>query len=272
MSLEGVVGRRYGPANVSVDPARVAQFVEAVGEDPDRWETFAPPSFASALLFAVAPAFLADPDVTPFTSTLIHSDQRFAWSGPMAVGGSVDVSAEVVSARERRGLWFVGFSARATGGGTVVESDSTFILSDASAGEPVEAVEPPALAGSLATPVEVDGAEVATVRSVSRADLVRYASASQDFNPIHWDHDSAVAAGFPGVVAHGLLMLSWMVSLGAAVRTGAHPVAEVAARFRKPLLPATECRVVGEVGSEAAMAVRVEAEGDTLVTGTVTLT
>lgn len=41
----------------------------------------------------------------------------------------------------------------------------------------------------------------------TRADLVRYAGASTDFNPIHWSDSKAAELGLPGVVAHGMLTM-----------------------------------------------------------------
>ena len=43
---------------------------------------------------------------------------------------------------------------------------------------------------------------------VTRADLVRYAGASTDFNPIHYSERFAAAVGLPGVVAHGMLTMA----------------------------------------------------------------
>lgn len=43
---------------------------------------------------------------------------------------------------------------------------------------------------------------------VTRADLVRYAGASGDFNPIHWSERTARAVGLPGVIAHGMLTMA----------------------------------------------------------------
>ena len=39
---------------------------------------------------------------------------------------------------------------------------------------------------------------------VDRARLVRYAGASGDFNPIHWNDAFAAEVGLPGVIAHGM--------------------------------------------------------------------
>ncbi|MFP5416981.1 MAG: MaoC/PaaZ C-terminal domain-containing protein [Actinomycetes bacterium] len=41
----------------------------------------------------------------------------------------------------------------------------------------------------------------------TRADLVRYAGASGDFNPIHWSDRAAAALGLPSVIAHGMLTM-----------------------------------------------------------------
>ena len=44
--------------------------------------------------------------------------------------------------------------------------------------------------------------------TVTRADLVRYAGASGDFNPIHWSDRVATSVGLPGVIAHGMLTMA----------------------------------------------------------------
>jgi acyl dehydratase len=43
---------------------------------------------------------------------------------------------------------------------------------------------------------------------ITRADLVRYAGASGDFNPIHWSDRTASSVGLPGVIAHGMLTMA----------------------------------------------------------------
>jgi acyl dehydratase len=43
---------------------------------------------------------------------------------------------------------------------------------------------------------------------VTRADLVRYAGASGDFNPIHWNQRIATSVGLPDVIAHGMLTMA----------------------------------------------------------------
>jgi acyl dehydratase len=81
------------------------------------------------------------------------------------------------------------------------------------------------------------GAELPTqTYVVTRADLVRYAGASGDFNPIHWSDRSAEAVGLPGVIAHGMLT---MALAGRAVTTWAGDpgaVVDYGVRFTRPVV------------------------------------
>lgn len=45
-------------------------------------------------------------------------------------------------------------------------------------------------------------------KSIDMQTLVRYAGASGDFNPIHYDEQAALAAGLQGVIGHGMLAMS----------------------------------------------------------------
>lgn len=49
--------------------------------------------------------------------------------------------------------------------------------------------------------------------TVSREQLVRYAGASDDYNPIHYDDGVARELGLPGVIVHGMLNMGLMVRL-----------------------------------------------------------
>jgi hypothetical protein len=43
---------------------------------------------------------------------------------------------------------------------------------------------------------------------VTRLDLVKYAGASGDFNPIHWNERFAASVGLPDVIAHGMYTMA----------------------------------------------------------------
>ncbi|MDH6461079.1 acyl dehydratase [Micromonospora sp. A200] len=71
---------------------------------------------------------------------------------------------------------------------------------------------------------------------ITRADLVRYAGASGDFNPIHWNDRTATKVGLPGVIAHGMFT---MALVGRAVTTWAgapDAVVDFGVRFTRPVV------------------------------------
>lgn len=53
------------------------------------------------------------------------------------------------------------------------------------------------------------GTEIPAQRyPVTRLDLVKYAGASGDFNPIHWNERFATSVGLPDVIAHGMYTMA----------------------------------------------------------------
>ena len=70
----------------------------------------------------------------------------------------------------------------------------------------------------------------------TRADLVRYAGASGDFNVIHWNERIATSVGLPNVIAHGMLTMAqvgrvvtdWLGDPGALLELGV--------RFTRPVV------------------------------------
>ncbi len=254
MALEHLEGAVYGPVRTSVAAAKVAEYVRATGDDSERWIRAAPPSYAGALLFAVAPQFLSSDAVSGHTAVLIHADQAFAWHAPLAIGGEVAVAGRVDRVRARGGVDFVTFAADVTAddGTVLLESTSTFLLGAEPAGDrPASRAEPSVddHAGFDAPAKPVDDAWPDVTRSASRIDLVRYAGASGDFNPIHFDHDAAVGAGLAGVVVHGLLMGAWLLQPAAALRAGNRPLAHAKLRFRDPLYAGEGAVLSGSIGA-----------------------
>lgn len=49
-----------------------------------------------------------------------------------------------------------------------------------------------------------DSLESVVIKQVKRLDLIKYAGASGDFNPIHTIDSEAIKAGLPGIIAHGM--------------------------------------------------------------------
>ena len=70
---------------------------------------------------------------------------------------------------------------------------------------------------------------------LTRADLIRYAGASGDFNPIHWNQRFAEAVGLPGVIAHGMLTMGAAVQLVVDWAQDPAAIVDYQTRFTKPV-------------------------------------
>jgi len=71
---------------------------------------------------------------------------------------------------------------------------------------------------------------------VTRADLVRYAGASGDFNPIHWSDRFAASVGLPGVIAHGMLTMALGARLVTQWTGDPSAVRRYGVRFTRPVV------------------------------------
>ena len=71
---------------------------------------------------------------------------------------------------------------------------------------------------------------------VTRAGLVRYAGASGDFNPIHWNDRVATGVGLPGVIAHGMLTMALAGRLVTQWAGDPSAVRSFGVRFTRPVI------------------------------------
>ena len=95
-----------------------------------------------------------------------------------------------------------------------------------------------------------------TTLEISRADLVRYAGASGDFNPIHWNERFARSVELPGVIAHGMFTMGAAVQLVTDWIGDPGAVLDYQTRFTRPVLvediedaPGAVVNVTGTIGA-----------------------
>ncbi|GFZ78339.1 MaoC/PaaZ C-terminal domain-containing protein [Nesterenkonia alkaliphila] len=106
---------------------------------------------------------------------------------------------------------------------------------------------------------------------LSRADLIRYAAASGDHNPIHWNERFAQQVGLPGVIAHGMLTMGAAVGLVGDWAGDPAAVTDYQTRFSKPVpvpdptqgspdTPTAQLEITAKVGKldEAAGTARID--------------
>lgn len=91
-------------------------------------------------------------------------------------------------------------------------------------------------------------------RTLTRTDLVRYAGASGDLNPIHYNDAAAAALGLPGVIAHGMLTMGSALRLVTDWAGDPARVLSYAVRFTKPVIvPAAGAVTLSVGGSVTAV-------------------
>jgi len=71
---------------------------------------------------------------------------------------------------------------------------------------------------------------------IHRVDLVRYAGASGDFNPIHWNERFAVEVGLPNVIAHGMFTMASAIRVVTDWTGDPGAVLEYGVRFTRPVV------------------------------------
>ena len=71
---------------------------------------------------------------------------------------------------------------------------------------------------------------------VNRADLVRYAGASGDFNPIHWNERFAKEVELPSVIAHGMYTMGSVIDLVSQWVGNPGAIIDYQTRFTKPVV------------------------------------
>jgi acyl dehydratase len=88
---------------------------------------------------------------------------------------------------------------------------------------------------TVPTGVEVGTELPSQTFTITRADLVRYAGASGDFNVIHWNQRIAQSVGLPDVIAHGMYTMALAVRVVTDWAGDPARVVEYGVRMTRPV-------------------------------------
>ncbi|MDA3649802.1 MaoC family dehydratase [Saccharopolyspora indica] len=92
---------------------------------------------------------------------------------------------------------------------------------------------------------------------LTRADLVRYAGASGDFNPIHWNERFATGVGLPDVIAHGMLTMAVAGRLVSEWTGDPGAIVHYSVRFTRPVVVPND-----DTGAQVDVAGKISAIND----------
>jgi acyl dehydratase len=187
-----------------VEAGKVREFAQATGstcaEHLRAVDPVAPVTFPASSALWMAAENSAWRGIPRDFRNVLHGESEFWYARPLVAGTELTAHQAMERQYEKAGRR----------GGTMAFTE---VLTRFSAGEELVATmkhvsirtsEVPPTAAPPAAPVEPPaGAYVGPPLTVT--DFVRYQGASGDFNPIHHDTAYAVAAGFPGPFAVGML-------------------------------------------------------------------
>ncbi|GLY46852.1 MaoC/PaaZ C-terminal domain-containing protein [Lentzea sp. NBRC 102530] len=167
------------------------QFAQVIGHT----RATVPPTFVIGPVLEAVEELVRGDDLGLDYDRIVHRAQRIHHLRPCT--DRVEVRARTLDVRSFRGNVIGRFSVELHDDAGVVCSALTTLVQGGAPAAPGKATE--------AVPLG---------RVFVDQDLVtRYADASGDHNPIHLDPAAARAAGFPGVIAHGMLTAGLALSL-----------------------------------------------------------
>lgn len=105
---------------------------------------------------------------------------------------------------------------------------------------------------------------------ITQTDIVRFAGAGGDFNPLHHDPEHARAAGMPGVVSMGQLQAG-MLAAWVSDLVGVENLLRFSVRFSSPLAIGETLELTGRVESvedaEAVLGIEARVDDRVVISG-----
>ncbi|MFT4884111.1 MAG: peroxisomal enoyl-CoA hydratase 2 [Natronomonas sp.] len=279
-----------------VEAGKVAEFAAAVGDDDPVFRDQAvaadrglerrpaPPTFTRTSMF---PRYRPDGvgrlgfDLAFDIRYELHGEQRYEFERPVYVGDTLSATTTLSDAYEREGrdgniLTFAVLETEYVdeAGDSVVTERETLIETDGTISEEGQqsgSLDWDATRGAVVRQPTTDGyplgsaAEASVgdegptiiVEEVTPQDFVRYAGASGDFNPIHYDEQYATALGNEGVFGQGMLTAGYTGRF-LSDWFGVEALRRFRTRFTARVWPGDTLTVRGEVTDVNASEVTVE--------------
>ncbi|MER5732705.1 MaoC family dehydratase [Streptomyces sp. NPDC002138] len=192
----------------------------------------------------------------PGPVSVVHLGQDIRVLRPVRPGERVTVRLEVLGVRKEPRGARIALKVRLTGEGAGSSGPEPFaelvisaLLVGATLLEPFGDI-----AGGSAAPAPLGAGPPQTATHELTPDRIRaYAHASGDLNPIHLDPEAARAAGFDGVIAHGMSVVALAVeeAVDRFAAGDATRVRGLGGRFSAPVPPGVPLDIVLQPDAEA---------------------
>lgn len=220
--LQSRVGTATTQSPFAVERTKVQEFARALPPGgPQKGDV--PLTFYEAARLQQPAEWFETLDLDP--RRMLHAEQEIRIAKPLTIGVDMTISTILESVRCRAGrragemLLLTMRTSFDAGGCTWIEAWRRVLLVTASpTGCPLPRTDDRSWVGAWAVP------------AFRLQDVVRYAGASGDFNPVHYDRDLACERGDPDVFAQGMLGAGTVAEVARSVV--ADPIGGLRFRFR----------------------------------------
>lgn len=123
---EALEGKKYPPVRFTVGQVHTERFARIVGQREDGVS----PTFPTAAEFPVLDQVIADPELALDFDRVVHGEQEYVYSRPLAVGDELEVVARIAQIKRKGGLGFctIETELRDGSGETVVVARNTLVV------------------------------------------------------------------------------------------------------------------------------------------------
>lgn len=227
-----LTGKKYPVATYKVTAEAIHRYAEATNDSNplvNSEDAIAPPAFPCVVGIDQLNEVMYDPELGVDMAMLVHARQEHWSYVPIRAGDEIEVATvlENVDLAETGHTFTVAFTLTNQRGELAAEVRSLMFI------RRTNTVKAPAAVAEKGDPVFEAAEEVAEDQPA------RYAEASGDHNPIHLDAEAAKAAGFPGVVLHGMCTMAFAIKALVDNLAAGDPfrVSRVVAEFARPVFP-----------------------------------
>jgi acyl dehydratase len=215
---QSLVGRETPRQSYTILAEDVRQFADAIGDpnplfrEPERARAagfpspLAPPTFVTRFRIQ-----MADWGLDPTRTQVLHGEQEYEYTRPLHIGDELQVWHRLASLRQSSrsdGMAVLTLETlgQAPAGGHLFTGRATVIVRESQPGAAASAS-----ARSPRASATQEGESIGPLtKQVTQTQIVAYADASGDHNPIHIDPAAARAVGLDGTIAHGMLSMAFL--------------------------------------------------------------
>lgn len=260
-------GKQFRARHVLVTPEMIANFATATDDEHPAWYgpgAVVPPLLHARLMRDLLFAVMQDPDLEPDMLQLLHVSHDVHYRQHIRPWDVVTLRGVLDQVEQKKSGLLVGAALTAfVAGEPAVEATTRYFVR----GQHIAPVGTGRASRVATTPWPAGSPTFQRDIPIPADQSKRYAAASLDENPLHLNNETAKAAGFRGVVLHGLctMALAGAALLKVVAFGDGRALRRLSVRWTKPVYNDTILRLRAWRGDDAWRFDVLDAEGEAVI-------